>query len=290
MNYAYRTFLKTLFLTIIFVGLIQAQDIRFSPDSVLTTGSGVESVAFEDFNNDTFMDLAVAIRNESVGHHIVVFLNNGNGYFNSLPDSTYLVGTFPKGIYAGDFDNNDIIDLATANYDDSTVTLLFGNGDGTFGNIDSLSIPNKGEDISIADFNNDLNDDIAVITRGSQLFIYNGNGNGTFSDPVFFSTGGTSADIDVYDLNNDNYLDIIVGLSNSSVLPVLLNNGSGGFPDRTTFYTYRPPWYVQVCNLNSDNFPDIVTGSGSWDFDNVSVLLGDTSGTYILSDTLSPGT
>lgn len=285
-NFSYY-FKLILFVTFFCINALQAQNLSFSIDSVLNVAQSPEALLSGDFNNDEAPDLAIAIRNESIGHHIAIFLNDGTGIFKNAPDSIYQVGDFPRGISTGDFNNDNIPDLATTNYNDSTITLLFGIGDGTFGNADSLDVPSKGEDIIVSDFNNDQNDDLAVITRYSQLFIYKGNGDSTFLPPVLYSAGGTGADIEAYDMNKDNYIDLIVGLGNTSSLSLLLNDGTGDFSNRRSIYTTRPPWSVQACDFNSDAYPDIAVGSGSWDFDNVIALLGDTLGNYTVSDTAS---
>jgi hypothetical protein len=88
------------------------------------------------FDNNS--DLAVAMRVDPDSHHVSIYLNDGLGVFNSTPDFIYYVGDFPQGIASGDFNNDNITDLVTVNYNDSALSLLYGYGDGTFSNADSL--------------------------------------------------------------------------------------------------------------------------------------------------------
>ncbi len=67
-------------------------------------------------------------------------------------------------IIAGDFNNDDKLDLAIANYVDNTITLLLGNGDGTFTPASGSPYPvGQGPyQIAAGDFNGDGKLDLAV--------------------------------------------------------------------------------------------------------------------------------
>ena len=52
--------------------------------------------------------------------------------------------------------------------------------------------------------------------------------------------------------------------------------------------TIEPPWFIDVCDYNSDTFPDIAVGSGSYEYDNIFVLVGDSLGNFVTADTSSP--
>jgi len=74
------------------------------------------------------------------------------------------VGSVPQAIVAGDFNNDRKLDLAVANYGDSTITLLLGNGDGTFTQASGspYAVGNGPFAIAAADFNGDGKLDLAV--------------------------------------------------------------------------------------------------------------------------------
>lgn len=96
----------------------------------LPGGPGDVAVAVADFNGDTHQDIALSISDQNV---VEIFLGNGDGTFQA-PIGPYQVGISPKSVAIGDFDGDGILDLAVANQDDNpgTVTILHGNGDGTF--------------------------------------------------------------------------------------------------------------------------------------------------------------
>src|SRR5580692_4729071 len=89
-------------------------------------------VAVADFNGDGKLDLAVANAGimENPGHTVSVLLGNGDGTFQAQKD--FQVGNQPFGITAGDLNGDGIVDLATANYLDGTVSVLYGEGNGAF--------------------------------------------------------------------------------------------------------------------------------------------------------------
>jgi hypothetical protein len=130
----------------------------FTPGSTLdATGC----VTVGDFNGDGKLDLAVC---NSPANNVTILLGNGDGTFTTASGSPIAVGIQPDAIVAGDFNNDGKLDLAIANYGDGTVTLLLGNGDGTFTPVSgSPYAVGKGPfAITAADFNGDGKLDLAV--------------------------------------------------------------------------------------------------------------------------------
>jgi hypothetical protein len=99
----------------------------FNPAVEYQTGSNPESVAVADFTGDGKPDLAVANACEGT---VSVLINAGNGTYEKAVD--YRVGGSPTGVAVGDFFGNGKLDLAVVN-GTSEVTILPGNGNGTFG-------------------------------------------------------------------------------------------------------------------------------------------------------------
>lgn len=134
-------------------------------DGTFAQGSSADPngayVAAGDFNGDGKLDLAVT---DELENTVTIFLGDGNGGFAIAPTSPIPVGNKPWGIIAGDFNDDGKLDLAVANYGDNTVTLLLGNGDGTFtpASGSPYEVGSGPSAIAAADFNGDGRLDLVV--------------------------------------------------------------------------------------------------------------------------------
>ena len=121
-------------------------------------------VAVGDFNADGKLDIAFAAPQNN---NVTIFLGNGNGTFTTAQGSPMPVGKDPQAILTADFNNDGKLDLAIANSTDGTVTLLLGNGDGTFTpSAGSPYLVGPGASaLAAADFNGDGKLDLAVVSN-----------------------------------------------------------------------------------------------------------------------------
>jgi uncharacterized repeat protein (TIGR01451 family) len=184
--------------------------------------------------------------------------------------TSYPTGANPSAIATGDFNNDGKLDLAVANSGSSNVTLLLGNGDGTF-TVSSLANTNAATAVTVADFNGDGKADLAVIMGGS-LYLLKGNGDGTFQAPVSLNRSAT-LDLQSADMNNDGKADLVTG--GCGGICVLLGNGDG---------TFQSPVGISLVSLfsfalgdfNGDGKADIGAGS----YYGTTILLGNGDGTF----------
>jgi FG-GAP-like repeat len=100
------------------------------------SGKGPRTVLAADFNQDGKLDLAVVNAGHSAGEagSVFVFLGNGAGAFESK--ANYVTGNASHSLAVGDLNRDGKLDIAVLNgsYDfGGSVSILFGNGDGTFG-------------------------------------------------------------------------------------------------------------------------------------------------------------
>jgi FG-GAP-like repeat/FG-GAP repeat len=107
--------------------LLNRGDGTFTGKRDFRTGSGPISVAIGDLNGDGEPDLAIADPgpDDTPAATVSVLFNRGDGSFERKHD--YLTGGRPESVAIGDLNGDGKLDLATANEDASTVSVLFNN-------------------------------------------------------------------------------------------------------------------------------------------------------------------
>lgn len=123
---------------------------------------------------------------------ISVLLGNGNGTFAAAVN--YGTGTRPDkgGCAVADIDGDGDIDIVTADYTTSTVSVLLGNGNGTFGTKTTYACFTNPTGIALADTTGDNKLDILVSGKSTGVSVLLGNGNGIFQAAVNTSFTGTA--------------------------------------------------------------------------------------------------
>ena len=117
-----------------------------------------------------------------------------------------------------------------SNFGTSNVTVLLGNGDGTFGAPIHFNAGVGNNPVAIADFNNDGNLDLLVADQSNDTVnLLAGNGNGTFRAPVQFATGATPIVMAVGQFDSHKLPEVAV-LGTAETISVLLNDSSLSAP------------------------------------------------------------
>jgi hypothetical protein len=197
--------------------------------------------------------------------------------------SEFATGSDPLSVAADDFNGDGKLDLVVANSGSNNVSVLLGNGDGTFQAAVNYDAGSNPQFVAVGDFNADGKLDLAVVNGSSgigSVSILLGKGDGTFQAAVSYGVGLQPISVAVADFNGDGKLDLAVvnmSTSNGSV-SVLLGKGDGTFQAASSFDVGTFPFSVAVGDFNGDDKLDLAVvnfGSGT-----VSVLLGNGDGTF----------
>jgi hypothetical protein len=189
------------------------------------------------------------------------------------------VGSMPASITVGDFNGDGKDDLVVVNSGSSNVSVLLGDGSGSFGSAASVSVGSMPASITVRDFNGDGKDDLVVANSDSDnVSLLLGDGSGSFGSAVNFSVGLIPMSVTVGDFNGDGKDDLVVANSDSDNVSLLLGDGSGSFSSAANFSVGLTPVSVTVRDFNGDGKDDLVVVNS--DSDNVSLLLGNGSGSF----------
>ena len=254
-------------------------DGTFRPAVNYAVGKLPSSIAAYDFNSDGNLDLAVVNHQDGT---ISILLGNGDGTFQSAV--TYTAGTNAIGLVVADLNGDGKADLATGSLDSNNtdqVSVLLGNGDGTFQAPLNSAIPGNGiEAVAEGDFNGDGKPDLAVANYYSNnIVIVLGNGDGTFQPAANSLNALGPVSVAAADLNGDGKVDLVVGNDTTSNVSIFLGNGDGTFQASPIYYQVGDdPLSIVVADFNGDGKPDLAVANVNDNF--VSVLQGNGDGTF----------
>ncbi len=230
---------------------------------------------------------AVTVLNPTPGgglSNAVFFEVSGPAPALSLKNGSLGTGNSPRSVTYGDFNGDGKLDLAIANYLDNTVSILLGNGDGTFQTQTTYAVGSGPYAIITCDFNGDGILDLAVANDGAgTVSILLGKGDGTFQTHFDYQAGLSAVALASGDFNGDGYLDLCVVDLTLNQVSIFLGNGNGTFNAPLTYATGTFPVSVAVGDFNGDGKLDLVVANSDFGATggSVSVLLGKGDGTFL---------
>jgi hypothetical protein len=195
-------------------------DSAFGPLDVIPTSASITG----DFNNDGFLDLAITTAGSP---QVTILLGNGDGTFTAAPTQPVTTLVSSPSAVTGDFNGDGILDLAFADSGSTALTVLLGNGDGTF--TQKTGEPDAGQTttfITAADVNGDGKLDLLQVSSNNTVLIYLGNGDGTFQTAIETAAGNGATQLAVGDFNGDGRLDLAATNSTDNTVSLLIQSPS----------------------------------------------------------------
>jgi hypothetical protein len=189
---------------------------------------------------------------------------------NFRPAPVYNTGLGPSAVAVGDFNNDGRPDLATANANAGSLSILVNDGTGAFLPANNFTVGQFPTALAVGDFNRDGKTDVLTANvRSSDVSVLLGDGTGNFRAARSFNVGQRPGAVAVADFNGDGIAD----LATANILTppeqifftysasVLLGNGAGGFSTPSTLPIGVTPWAIASGDLNGDGSPDLVTAN-----------------------------
>jgi hypothetical protein len=249
--------------------LLGKGDGTFQSHADYSTGGSPNSVVAGDFNGDGRPDLATANYSDN---SVSVLLGKGDGTFQSHID--YATATGPNSVVVGDFNGDgkqDLVVTSSGSSDPASnfVSVLAGNGDGTFQNRVNYARDYDLSSVAMGDFNGDGKQDLAVTgtalaeCHGNHCFwssfveVLLGNGDGSFQGYARATVNNYPSAVAVGDLNGDGKPDLAVTNNGGSSVSVLLGNGDGTFQPSIDYANGQGYLAPTLADFNLDGAPDL---------------------------------
>jgi autotransporter-associated beta strand protein len=252
------------------------------------TGAAPYDVKVADFNGDGKLDI---VTSDPLNNTVTVLLNTSPNsstitFAAPMNFSAGLPPQEPRALAVADFDGDGNPDIAVTDASGFEVSVLLGNGDGTFKPATTWGVMARPVAIAAADVNRDGKPDLVVANYYSNtVSILLSNGDGTFRPTMNFAAGARPDSLVVADVDNVALPSLIVSNPNTNSVSVVLGNGDGTFlPPRFYPVSGLLPDGVAAGELNGDGQADIITTNSTTS--DVSVLLNSSAPLFQAPQTL----
>lgn len=234
-----------------------------------------------DFDGDGWVDMGI-VNEDSSDVRVLLSDANGAGSFEPFLVPTNPVGSTPSPNHNADLNGDGLLDLVTGNTQASTVSVLIGNGDGTFQSRVDYAVGANVRGLALLDADGDGDMDIAACAFGAgHVAVLLNDGTGAFGSLSTFDGGGSGEfGLAAGDMNEDGIDDLIVGLRSSQRIAVHLGQGDGTFVESDNLPCGGGVWMIVMGDIDGDGHLDASTANGA--SASGSILLGDGQGNLVL--------
>ncbi|HEV2423273.1 MAG TPA: FG-GAP-like repeat-containing protein [Terriglobia bacterium] len=250
-----------------------------APASYSTGGTSPFSVVTGNFAGGSIADLAVA----NLGsNNVAVLVGTGTGTFNAAVEYSIGSGSEPIAVATGDFNKDGKLDLAVADLNADTVSVLLGNGDGTFQSPASYATGLGPHALAVTDINGDGKLDLVVANSVSNtVSVLLGNGDGTFQAHVDYSTGSEPTALAAGAFVTSSSLPGVVTAdltAGPGGVCALLNSGTGTLLAPVCYAAGQNPEAIVAADFNGNGELDLAAANSK--SDTASIMLGNGDGTF----------
>jgi hypothetical protein len=242
----------------------------------------VKALAVGDLRGTGKPDV-VAVDNSPIFHDFVsVLLNNGDGSFQTA--GQYQVGIDSLDVTVGDFHGNGHLDIVTADFQrffdgPPDLSILAGNGDGSFQFARQVSSGAFVDSLAVGDFNGDGKADLAMASDiGQNVSVVPGNGDGSLAFAPAYAAGVLPDAVAAGDFTGSGRQDLVTADAGGHAT-VLLSNGDGTFRNGPVLAYPGFGNAVVVADFTGGGHEDIAVLS-SYIHAELSVYLGNGDGTF----------
>jgi len=195
------------------------------------------------------------------------------------PAVNYGAGSTPYSVFAADLDGDSAKDLAVANGDCDSVSILINNGNGTFQTPVNYGASDGPYSVFAIDLDRDEDNDLAIANWFSNdVSILKNNGDGIFQTAVNYPADSGAVSVFAADLDNDGNNDLAVANWGSDSVSILMNNGDATFQTVVNYAVESGAFSVFAADLDGDDYNDLAVAN-YWSL-NVSILINYGNGTF----------